>query len=91
MSAEEGGDKLHKLLVYITAHDDIPVTGWPAEPSINFRHAMDVGPGEPPKDWPIANTCALTLSLPVPIGFDTLKEHLDAILSNPEASHFYIQ
>ena len=66
--ADEG--MLEDVLVFVTGAKEIPVMGFSRNLEILFRHECHI---EYVKEYPVASTCALTLSLPLSDKYDTFK------------------
>ena len=63
--SEENPAVLRQLLIFATAYSQVPCIPLNPEPSVHFRHAEDLDPHDRTAPYPLSNTCAHTLHLPV--------------------------
>lgn len=67
--------KLNLLLKFATGLETIPPLGIDPQPSISFGHPEDLQ-GDVTAAFPMANTCANTLRIPVLRNYETFRKHL---------------
>ena len=70
--ADEG--QLPKLLQLLTGMEVIPALGYDHTPKLTFGHPIDLG-GDFTRNFPLINTCMLTLRLPVLDDYDQFKHN----------------
>lgn len=68
----EAAVQLKDILIFATGLDKIPAMGFSPQPELHFLH-----PDEQPSRFPKANTCSLTLSIPVGLCFDNFKHNMN--------------
>ena len=81
ISAEAESGVLEKTLRYATGLRELPPLGINPRPSLAFRHRDYLDPEDASKEYPIANTCANVLHLPIISRYDTFKERVLAALT----------
>ena len=81
ISAEAESGVLEKTLRYATGLRELPPLGINPRPSLAFRHPDYLDPEDASKEYPIANTCANVLHLPIISRYDTFKERVLAALT----------
>ncbi len=76
---------LAQVLAFATGADSIPPLGFRPNPLISVQHNPQMGEsGEFHSKFPIANTCANHLLLPLSIDYESFKEHMEeGILQAP--------
>ena len=81
ISAEAESGVLEKTLRYATGLRELPPLGINPRPSLAFRHPDYFESEDASKEYPIANTCANVLHLPIISRYDTFKERVLAALT----------
>lgn len=72
-----GEDKLHHLLAWVTGLKNIPPLGFKEKPILRFEHQEDLQGDERLRaGLPTANTCAITLTIPVLTDEDKFNENM---------------
>uniref|UniRef100_A0A672GPK1 HECT domain-containing protein n=1 Tax=Salarias fasciatus TaxID=181472 RepID=A0A672GPK1_SALFA len=69
----EGMNTPVNILVFATGLEKIPATGFTPQPELNFIHQEM----EHSSRFPKANTCSLTLSIPVGLSYEDFKANMD--------------
>uniref|UniRef100_A0A3P9LHB6 HECT domain-containing protein n=1 Tax=Oryzias latipes TaxID=8090 RepID=A0A3P9LHB6_ORYLA len=68
---------LGQILVFASGTDTIPPLGFPTRPKLVFLHWEGV-----PRIFPEANTCDVTLRLPLHSSYSAFVEHMDGTFSS---------
>jgi len=68
-------DMLNDLLIFATGLDVVPMSGFEPKPSLGFRYPDDVR-DDATAGYPIANTCANILRLPVLENYDDFAANM---------------
>uniref|UniRef100_A0A672H2K4 HECT domain-containing protein n=1 Tax=Salarias fasciatus TaxID=181472 RepID=A0A672H2K4_SALFA len=69
----QAGSNRRRILVFATGLEKIPATGFTPQPELNFIHQEM----EHSSRFPKANTCSLTLSIPVGLSYEDFKANMD--------------
>lgn len=72
---------LETVLVFASGASEIPRLGFPTEPHLEFLHVQGA---EPKQIFPEANTCVITLRLPIHTSYEVWREYMESgILKSP--------
>jgi hypothetical protein len=74
-------EKLEQLLIFATGTDVVPALGFEPEPHIAFGHRDELEKSDLTADYPVANTCANILRLPILRNYNEFYEHMMAAIS----------
>ena len=75
-------DGLKQLLIFVTGMDSIPALGFMPQPSVTFRHKADLDCSDPTWEFPLANTCSNSISLPCSLtNYGLFKDRMMAAVS----------
>lgn len=66
---------MEDILIFATGASEIPPLGFPTEARLQFLHADDFPFGI---KYPLANTCTLTLSLPVHLKYEEFCQEMES-------------
>ncbi len=77
---EDEEKSLDKLLIFLTGAKVIPALGFRPKPQLHFRHPYSLPRDDPTREFPVVNTCANVLSLPVLDSYDTFKQRMGAAM-----------
>lgn len=81
LSAESQPQMLNLVLQFTTGAREVPPLGLNPRPSLMFRHPEDLEPDDCSREYPVANTCANILRLPILAQYDKFKARMEEALA----------
>jgi len=72
-------EHLADILVFATGSAEIPSLGFEPQPTITFGHQQDFH-DDHTAEFPYANTCSISLRLPVLYSFDDFEQNMNAAI-----------
>jgi HECT-domain (ubiquitin-transferase) len=74
-------DQLSLLLIFATGSESIPALGFDNQPSLTFGHVQALDFADLTREYPVANTCGLSLRLPIVDDYETFKDRMLAAIT----------